>query len=441
MAHLEYESGVIAVSNPYAYFDFNYDLNINTGHKRPIVSFVGPSPASMRERRLTNARIGWEYQYGNVAKTVAATKRLASLGSHQNTFDDLLTVIRDLDELAGVAVRKAVFGQGMPVESLWLRCHSEQIPNPDSRVTSGAECDAFGSRRVVLDWRLTAEDKRSINDLHHLLGTEVGRTGFGRLRYDLSEDGSTWPDDLLGNAHQMGTTRMHRDPKLGVVNENCRVHSMANLYVAGSSVFPTSGSANPTLTIVALALRLADHIWSPDARHSGAAWCCAGICLVGCSRGRPAMWREKNRRSTSGQPCRGARSGDRLGECARLRRLGLRRSNSPILIIKRYSNRTTLNKDPWPAMTDPVPYSISPRESIYLDFVRALAAFFVVLDHAPTLFDLPNLPRWGHQAVMVFFVLSGYVICNVADTRETDVCSFLVARLARLWSVLLPAMV
>jgi peptidoglycan/LPS O-acetylase OafA/YrhL len=92
-------------------------------------------------------------------------------------------------------------------------------------------------------------------------------------------------------------------------------------------------------------------------------------------------------------------------------------------------------------MTDPAPYSISRRESIYLDFVRALAAFFVVLDHAPTLFDLPNGPRWGHQAVMVFFVLSGYVICNVADTRETDVRSFLVARLARLWSVLVPAMV
>jgi peptidoglycan/LPS O-acetylase OafA/YrhL len=62
--------------------------------------------------------------------------------------------------------------------------------------------------------------------------------------------------------------------------------------------------------------------------------------------------------------------------------------------------------------------SVSRRESIYLDFVRALAAFLVVLDHAPTLFDLPNGPRWGHQAVMVFFVLSGYVICNVADNRK-----------------------
>ncbi|WP_158258487.1 acyltransferase family protein [Rhodopila globiformis] len=86
------------------------------------------------------------------------------------------------------------------------------------------------------------------------------------------------------------------------------------------------------------------------------------------------------------------------------------------------------------------PYSISQRESIYLDFVRALAAFFVVLDHAPTLFDLPGIPRWGHQAVIVFFVLSGYVISNVADTRETNARSFLIARLARLWSVLVPAM-
>jgi peptidoglycan/LPS O-acetylase OafA/YrhL len=91
-------------------------------------------------------------------------------------------------------------------------------------------------------------------------------------------------------------------------------------------------------------------------------------------------------------------------------------------------------------MMDAAPYSIGQRESIYLDFVRALAAFFVVLDHAPTLFDLPNAPRWGHQAVIVFFVLSGYVICNVADRRETDARSFLIARFARLWSVLFPAM-
>ncbi|MDR3532335.1 MAG: acyltransferase [Rhodopila sp.] len=92
-------------------------------------------------------------------------------------------------------------------------------------------------------------------------------------------------------------------------------------------------------------------------------------------------------------------------------------------------------------MTREAPHAIGQRESIYLDFVRSLAAFFVVLDHAPTLFDLPNTPRWGHEAVIVFFVLSGYVICNVADLRETTPRAFLIARFARLWSVLFPAMV
>lgn len=83
---------------------------------------------------------------------------------------------------------------------------------------------------------------------------------------------------------------------------------------------------------------------------------------------------------------------------------------------------------------------IGRRESIYLDLVRSVAAFVVVLDHAPVLFDLPDVPRWGHHAVMIFFVLSGYVICHTADTREATPRAFLVARFARLWSVLLPAM-
>ena len=83
---------------------------------------------------------------------------------------------------------------------------------------------------------------------------------------------------------------------------------------------------------------------------------------------------------------------------------------------------------------------MTPRYSIYLDLVRALAAFVVVIDHAPPLFDMPNAPRWGHQAVMVFFVLSGMVISHVASTRETTARVFLISRFARLWSVLVPAL-
>ena len=117
---------------------------------------------------------------------------------------------------------------------------SEQQPNPQSRISLGSRRDQLGIREVVVDWRLVAEDKSKAAAIVRLLGAEVGRTGFGRLRSSFGED-DAWPKDFVGNEHHMGTTRMHRDPALGVVDENCRMHAVANLYIAGSSVFPTSG--------------------------------------------------------------------------------------------------------------------------------------------------------------------------------------------------------
>ncbi len=255
MTHLEYRSGVIAVSDPHADFDFCRRLE----GKPSAVSFVGLTEESMRRLHLPNIRITWNYEFAPVVASVEASKRLATVsGGH--LLADLSKVVRDLDGLASYAFRKALFGEGVPVEALTLRCHSEQLPNPDSRVLLDTERDALGLRKVVVDWRVTAEDKRLVTAIHRLLGTEVGRTGFGRLRYDIADDNATWPEDFRGNEHHMGTTRMHVDPTQGVVDENCRVHGVANLYVAGSSVFPTGGAANPTLTIVALALRLADHL-------------------------------------------------------------------------------------------------------------------------------------------------------------------------------------
>ena len=137
----------------------------------------------------------------------------------------------------------------------------EPMPNPDSRIQLGPRRDATGVRRVAVDWNVTADDKRNAVAILRLLGAEFARTGFGRLRSFLEDgDDTRWPPDMYGDQHHMGSTRMHRDPALGVVDEDCRVHGVANLYVAGSSVFPTAGAANPTLTITALALRLADHL-------------------------------------------------------------------------------------------------------------------------------------------------------------------------------------
>ena len=138
-------------------------------------------------------------------------------------------------------------------------CRSEQVPNPDSRVTLSSETDALGMPRLVLDWRLTEQDRRSIAAHVRSLAYELGALGLGRLQMHIADDG-LWPERVGVGSHHMGTTRMSDDPRRGVVDRDCRVHGLENLYIAGSSVFPTGGAVNPTLTIVALALRLGDHL-------------------------------------------------------------------------------------------------------------------------------------------------------------------------------------
>ena len=136
----------------------------------------------------------------------------------------------------------------------------EQVPNPDSRVVLARDRDPLGSRRADLEWRVSPFDKVAAVRAHVILDRALRTAGVGRVVTSRLDDGPDWPADLRGARHHMGTTRMHREPTRGVVDADGRVHGVANLYIAGSSVFPTSGTANPTLTIVALALRLADNL-------------------------------------------------------------------------------------------------------------------------------------------------------------------------------------
>ncbi len=151
---------------------------------------------------------------------------------------------------------------------LYVMVRAEQSPNPASRVTLTRERDATGLPRAALDWQLSRQDKDTVAVLAETLNQEFRRIGHGGMEPAswLAEPGSQWPLDPtvskhpIGGYHHMGTTRMSDDPSLGVVDADCRVHGYGNLYVAGSSVFPTGGWANPTLTILALAYRLADHV-------------------------------------------------------------------------------------------------------------------------------------------------------------------------------------
>ena len=130
-------------------------------------------------------------------------------------------------------------------------------------MTLSPDRDALGLNRVRVDWRFTALDKYSLRRSLEILGEEVGRAGLGRLKFHdwvLTADIDSFPGTDAN--HHTGTTRMSSDPKAGVVNHNCRMHDVQNLFIAGSSIFPTQGIANPTLTIVALAIRLADYLKS-----------------------------------------------------------------------------------------------------------------------------------------------------------------------------------
>jgi choline dehydrogenase-like flavoprotein len=134
----------------------------------------------------------------------------------------------------------------------------EPEPTPDSRVTLSRERDELGLNRPRVTWLLTDRVRKTIAKAQEVLGAELRRAGVGRLDHEPAVD--SLPADVLWCWHHIGTTRMSRDPKDGVVDADCKLHGVGNVFVAGSSVFPTAGCDMPTLTIVALAIRLAEHL-------------------------------------------------------------------------------------------------------------------------------------------------------------------------------------
>ena len=211
-----------------------------------------PSWQFMREQRLLNATfmMGVARNYGVQPSTEVDEPRTSR---HR----DMLLAARHF--LSDNALDPANIAEDAVGVWLGIGGSSEQAPNPDSRVSLSDTRDALDLPRIKLDWRLTEQDRISFYTNLRSLALEFGALGIGRTLETIA-DQKDWPQPVGGGSHHMGTTRMSDDPNRGVVDRNCKVHDVENLYVAGSSVFPTSGSANPTLTLVALALRLAQHL-------------------------------------------------------------------------------------------------------------------------------------------------------------------------------------
>ncbi|MEM8951812.1 MAG: GMC family oxidoreductase [Pseudomonadota bacterium] len=238
--------------------------------------------ALQAEYRVTNSAC-WLVSELKASDGMAAAadliERMRGMEGRPPYSDSAWRIMANLDDVAVAAWQRFVQGRKTIQEISYIGLFgcTDPVPNPDSRVLLDEEdVDSFGMPRAVLDWRLTELDHVSLRKLAEVIGAELARTGKGRLKlhdWFMEEPSADWmmrfhesPEaetfsylDWISN-HAIGTTRMADDPKKGVVDADGKMHYVDNFWIAGSSVFPTSGSAQPTLTIVALALRMADHL-------------------------------------------------------------------------------------------------------------------------------------------------------------------------------------
>ena len=237
----------------------------------PVIGKLALTEAALRREKLLNQNIQFfrrDVPYplfsapGVTALRNLLTGRRSNNGDQIRLGQQLATILSDFDEIAAAAwrrLKKPVTGTPtLPV--VMFANMMEQIPDRESRVRLGPAKDAFGQNRVELDWRISPAEIRSAIRTQQIIGQALESAGLGKFYQQLKEEKP--PANTEGGYHHMGTTRMHGDPRQGVVDPNCRVHGLGNLFIAGPSVFPTGGYANPVLTIVALSLRLADYLKS-----------------------------------------------------------------------------------------------------------------------------------------------------------------------------------
>ena len=199
-------------------------------------------------RKFSESRVGWGDRSRHVGNILRQPAKLARFGTNW-------VRVRSLAERKMPSV---VLGSSL--NRYVMEFHAEQAPNPDSRLTLSQERDRLGIPQLKVDWRTTELDRQSLKGCYRVLAAELKRTGAGRLEYDEAELVARAHSHGIVGGHHIGTTRMSAHPRQGVVDPDCRVHGVGNLYVASASVFPTSSQANPTLTLIALGLRMVDHL-------------------------------------------------------------------------------------------------------------------------------------------------------------------------------------
>jgi choline dehydrogenase-like flavoprotein len=225
----------------------------------------------LRQHRLTNARMPLEWSTKTdtsagiesahqiekaLSKGIGLPHILSHLSNMLQDEDLIVEQWRRKRGLTPVKSRADDFG-GFVIEMMM-----EQRPDRDNRIALTEKRDALGLRKGKLSWRLPQQEKDDFKRLVDLFAKGVGAQGLGIVRSLLDDDDTSrrFGELLNYGSHHMGSTRASADPKKGVVDADQRIHGRSNIYVAGSSIFPTGGHVPPTTTIVATTIRLADHL-------------------------------------------------------------------------------------------------------------------------------------------------------------------------------------
>jgi len=260
MEHPHFYRSAMALFAKHEDFPALYTWEARTEHS--ILGGITPSAKLQRERKILNY----------VTTFANSTYAFGEASMGQNLLGSIRGFMNDLGSMASRSFRNNYFRDWFGMRTyrrLFVEFHPmiEQAPNPDSRVTLSDEKDMLGLPRIQLNWQMTELDRHTLFTVNQVIAEEMGAAGLGRVRIDYSEADQEWPKwqytdgpSLGGGWHYMGTTRIHEDPKQGVVDPDCKVHGLNNLYISGCSLFPTVSFANPTLTIVILALRMVDHL-------------------------------------------------------------------------------------------------------------------------------------------------------------------------------------
>jgi choline dehydrogenase-like flavoprotein len=218
-----------------------------------LVLFDGSIPAYYK----ITSDVGGAHARATFSPTDAFREKHKLLGS--------LTTVEnhvDLDDLgrAAVAVTASALGVDAGHAKAWsMGCGLEPAPDPDRRLTLTGERDALGLPRLSLNMRISDLDFLRYRLTMKELGRQLLAARAGMIRLN-RRSRAQWLQTMDWGNHHMGTVRMSDDPNAGVVDADLKVHGIGNLFVAGSSAFPTYGSSNPTMNLVALTLRLADHV-------------------------------------------------------------------------------------------------------------------------------------------------------------------------------------